>query len=125
MANEQNLIPNSERTPEQLRAQTRKGGIRSGEVRRKTAMMRKELERLLKQKGTDGKTYKELTTLGLLEGAIKGNAANYKTIVEMLGELQTQNEQPNDTPNITINVVDNSNLEKVMYDEEKNNEDKR
>lgn len=34
MANEQNLIPNSERTPEQLREQTRKGGIASGKARR-------------------------------------------------------------------------------------------
>lgn len=97
----------------------KKGGISSGEARRKTAMMRKELERLLKKKGSDGKTYKELTTLGLLEGAIKGNAANYKTIVEMLGELQTQNEQQTDTPNITINVVDNSELERVMYEDNK------
>lgn len=35
MANEQNLIPNSERTPEELREITRKGGIASGEARRK------------------------------------------------------------------------------------------
>lgn len=34
MANEQNLIPNSERTPSQLREQTRKGGIASGKARR-------------------------------------------------------------------------------------------
>ena len=34
MANEQNLIPNSERTPEQLREQTRKAGIASGKARR-------------------------------------------------------------------------------------------
>ena len=34
MANEKNLIPNSERTPEQLREQTRKGGIASGKARR-------------------------------------------------------------------------------------------
>lgn len=32
--NQSNLIPNSERTPEQLRAQTRKGGIASGKSRR-------------------------------------------------------------------------------------------
>ena len=32
--NPKNLIPNSERTPEQLREQTRKGGIASGKARR-------------------------------------------------------------------------------------------
>lgn len=30
-----NLIPNSERSPEELREMGRKGGIKSGEVRRK------------------------------------------------------------------------------------------
>lgn len=34
MANEKNLIPNSERTPSELREITKKGGIKSGEVRR-------------------------------------------------------------------------------------------
>lgn len=32
--NEQNLIPNSQRTPEELREITRKGGIASGKARR-------------------------------------------------------------------------------------------
>lgn len=35
MANLQNLIPNSQRSPEELRAMTRKGGIASGVARRK------------------------------------------------------------------------------------------
>lgn len=34
MANEQNLIPNSQRTPQELREITRKGGIASGRARR-------------------------------------------------------------------------------------------
>lgn len=33
MANEQNLIPNSKRTPSELREMTRKGGIASGKSR--------------------------------------------------------------------------------------------
>lgn len=33
--NNSNLIPNSKRTPEQLREMGRKGGIKSGESRRK------------------------------------------------------------------------------------------
>lgn len=44
MANEQNLIPNSERTPEELREQTRKGGIASGEARRRKKTMREWAE---------------------------------------------------------------------------------
>lgn len=34
--NDNNLIPNSERSPEELREMGRKGGIKSGESRRKT-----------------------------------------------------------------------------------------
>ena len=44
MANEQNLIPNSERTPEELREQTRKAGIASGKARR----MKRDLKELMK-----------------------------------------------------------------------------
>lgn len=39
MSNERNLIPNSERTPEQLKAQTKKGGIASGKARREKKLM--------------------------------------------------------------------------------------
>jgi hypothetical protein len=37
--NQKNLIPNSERTPEQLREQTRKGGIESGKRKREKKLM--------------------------------------------------------------------------------------
>lgn len=93
----------------------RLAGIRSGEVRREKATMRKTLEMLLNEKNNKGKTYRELTTLGLIKGAVNGNASNYRTIVEVLGELiETQTE----TPSININIVDNSELEKVMYQDE-------
>ena len=78
--------------------------------------MKKTLEMLLNEKNNKGKTYRELATLGLIKGAIDGKADNYKTIVALLGELV---EQENQTPNIEIKIVDNSNLEKVMYGENK------
>lgn len=39
MANEQNLIPNSERTPSERRENARKAGIASGEARRKKKLL--------------------------------------------------------------------------------------
>lgn len=42
--NNQNLIPNSERTPSELREMGRKGGIKSGESRRK----KRDLWKLMK-----------------------------------------------------------------------------
>lgn len=94
--------------------EARKGGIRSGEVRKEKATMKKTLEMLLNETNKKaGKTYKELATLGLIKGAISGKADNYKTIVALLGELQEQSE----TPTVNINIVDNSELEKTLYED--------
>lgn len=95
--------------------EARKGGIRSGEVRKEKATMKKALEMLLDEKNGKGKTYRELATLGLIKGAIDGKADNYKTIVALLGELQETTE----TPEVKINIVDNTNLENALYEGEK------
>lgn len=41
--NEQNLIPNSQRTPSELREMTHNGGVKSGEVRRKNKLLRESI----------------------------------------------------------------------------------
>ena len=89
MANKlDNLIPfTSNQDREEAKKNGKKGGIRSGEVRREKATMKATLEMLLDEKYKNGKTYRELATLGLINGAINGNAQNYKTILETLGEL--------------------------------------
>lgn len=110
--NKENLISLADRTTEEKREIAVKGGIASGEARREKATMRKTLEMLLDEKNNQGKTYRELSTLGLIKGAIDGKAENYKTILELLGELQEIKE----TPDIQIKIVDNSNLEKTMYE---------
>ena len=87
--NPENLIPNSARTPEELREMARKGGIASGIARREKATMKATLEMLLGETNKkSGKTYRELATLGLIKGAINGNATNYRTMLEVLGELK-------------------------------------
>ena len=96
---QENLIPMNERSENEVRELGKKGGIRSGEVRREKATMKATLEMLLDEKYKNGKTYRELATIGLLNGAIKGNAQNYKTILETLGELLQSNEP---TSRITI-----------------------
>lgn len=114
-------IPNSEatqfRTGDEQVEIARKGGIASGEARRQKATFRKTLEMLLDEKGKNGKTYREMIMLGQIKSAIDGKAENFKTILALLGEMQ---ESINETPSININVVDNSNLEKVLYDEDSN-----
>lgn len=94
MANkgQENLIPMNERSEDEVRKLGQKGGIRSGEVRREKATMKATLEMLLNETYKNGKTYRELATLGLLKGAINGNAQNYRTILETLGELKQAEE---------------------------------
>lgn len=120
MAGVDNLIPMSERSKEEAREIGRKGGINSGIARREKATLRKTLEQLLdtvpkSESNPEGKTFRELTTEGLMIGAINGKAENYKIMAQMLGEMEE--EQNTETPSVTITVVDNSNLEKAMYEE--------
>ena len=117
MANEQNLIPMTERTEKEQRAIATMGGKASGKARKEKATMRKTLEMMLEEIGDKdtGLTYKQLATLGLIKGAVLGNNANYKTILETIGEADFN---ANETPSVTVNIVDNSKLEKALEDEE-------
>ena len=93
VANEQNLRPSEYKLSQE---EAKKGGIRSGEVRREKATMKKALEMLLdEQNKKSGKTYRELATLGLIQGAIKGKSDNYRLILELMGELKQKEEENN------------------------------
>lgn len=100
--------------------EVRKGGKKSGEVRRLKKAMKEMLLDALESENSKGLTYGQLVTMGLIKGAIDGNARNYETIVTMLGEAPNLiQEEERETPSIEINVVDNSDLEKIMYDKRK------
>lgn len=106
------------RTTEEQREIARKGGIASGVVRKQKATMKETLKQMLEEvadiEGNDnGLTYRQLATLGLIKGSIQGKADNYKTILEAIGELTNEVKI---TPEININVVDNEELEKAMYE---------
>lgn len=62
--NEHNLVPNSKRSPEEVRANGAKGGRKSGEVRRRKKTMRQQLEMLLGMKAC-GKDIEDLELLGV------------------------------------------------------------
>lgn len=113
MANNSNLIPGGHKlTLEEQSA----GGIASGKARKERATMKKVLMDMLEEIGDteNNLTYKQLATLGLLKGAIQGNATNYKTILETTGEIEVNST----TPDVVIKVVDNTELEKAMYEKE-------
>lgn len=104
--NSKNLIPNSERTKEERTAIARAGGKASGEARRRKATMKATLEKILDEtyKNT-GMTYRDMATLGLIKGAVKGNAQNFKTIMEVLGEL-TGPEDPSKSNGILTDLLE-------------------
>ncbi|MBR1653649.1 MAG: hypothetical protein IJ690_01965 [Clostridia bacterium] len=117
MANkgQENLIPFTERTEEEQREIARQGGIRSGEVRREKATMKATLEMLLNETNKNGKTYRELATLGLLKGAINGNAQNYRTILKTLGELKQAEESKSQQELSKLDIL----LEEIKKDANK------
>lgn len=107
-----------------------KGGKNSGEVRQEKATFKKAIKWLVESDikittGNIAEKFKnsginisnlnptQLATLGLWYEAVNGNATNYKTLMEANEEIEVNNE----TPSVEIKIVDNSNLEKVMYED--------
>ena len=118
MANNENLISLADRTTDEKREIGKKGGVASGKARREKKTMRETLKEMLEEVADiegnkNGLTYKQLATLGLIKGSILGNSANYKTIMETIGELEVE---ANNTPTVKIEISDNSKLEGVMYE---------
>lgn len=75
---------------EEARENGRKGGIKSGEVRRARKTLREEFDLLLSEdiKSKDGKVMNAQTAMStaLLREALKGNVRAYLAIRETLGE---------------------------------------
>ena len=90
MANIENLKPRK-LTTEEATEMGRKGGIASGKARQERKTMKETLLMCLEMKNADGNTFQDLATLGLLKGAMKGNANNYELILKLLGELEDTN----------------------------------
>lgn len=135
MANEQNLIPNSERTPEELREITRKGGIASGVARRKKKTLKELLEAVAEKNVQSDKIKKTLSDLGfedneqtynlaiavrIMNGALNGDHKSISEYMDGTGQKITRN--INENHNIEYKpLVD---LTKRKKNGDKNEEDK-
>ena len=119
MANEQNLIPNSMRTPSELREMTRKAGIASGEARRKkktTAQLvnlmlgsklneelKEEVKVLASELDDEELNVNSLLIAGQIKSAINGNTNAF----EVLQEYQNKAEKDDGTERAyTIPITD-------------------
>ena len=120
MAKEDNLIPFN-KMPQSKRSEiARKGAIASNKVQKEKKTFKMALKELLEEEvmkdgKPTGKTYQDLVNIGLVKGAMKGNAINYKTILETIGELEAEKTEVS-VPTIKLEVVDNSKLESVLYE---------
>ena len=95
MGNEQNLKPfTSDQSREKAVENGRKGGVASGEARRRKRDLRLALELLLEKEYTDkeGKvmTGAEAITAKLFEQAMKGNVKAFETIRSTVGQDPVQ-----------------------------------
>lgn len=91
MANEKNLIPNSERSPKEVRANGAKGGIASGEARRKKRDLKLAMQALLEADIKDKKTGEvmsgaEAIAVAQYKKALKGDAKAFELIRDTSGQ---------------------------------------
>ena len=98
MANEENLIHNSQRTPSELREITKKGGIASGRARRKKKEMREELIAILEEKIADKQTGKKTKLqrailLAQVKEALKGKTKAAEFIRDTIGEKPVEKQE--------------------------------
>ena len=120
MANEQNLIPfTSNQNREEAKKNGRKGGIKSGEVRRKRKAMKEQMEMLLSLPFKSKKQFNFMKELGIEEDnidnqmalivamygkALKGDVQAFNTIREVVQDEKTVKDEDrvqiiNDLPN--------------------------
>lgn len=79
--NEENLIPMSERSKEEVREIARRGGIKSGETRRRKKTFKQELMWLLEENNNQ-----QNITLALIKEALDGNTKAFEVIRDTVGE---------------------------------------
>ena len=99
MPNEQNLIPNSERTPEELREIAASGGRASGVSRRRKRSLREAADLYLSLPVANKRMWNKISAegvdqddidnqmamiIGLTQKAVKGDAKAAKIIVDLL-----------------------------------------
>lgn len=119
MPNEKNLIPNSERTPEELRRITSAGGKASGIARRRKRSLREAADLYLSMPVANRRKWNAIAKegvdpedidnqmamiIGLTQAAMGGDAKAAKIIVDLIGEAPTDSGK--DTNNLLEAIKD-------------------
>lgn len=137
--NEQNLIPNSQRSPNEVRENGRKGGKASGKARRERKALKESLEiilshpipkdaeglkQTLKQYGIVNGDYSQLLMATLVQKALKGDLRALQMVMDIISEdaltktrialIEAQTEKLNTSD---VDIEDLSDIESRIYDE--------
>lgn len=100
--NEENLIPMSERSKDEVREIGKRGGIASGEARRRKKTLKEELIALLETNDNNNKI-----SVALLQKALNGDIQAFTTIRDTIGEKPTDKLEANvGVKKIRVDVVD-------------------
>lgn len=103
MANSENLKPMNKRTKSEQREIAKKGGIKSGEVRRARKTLKEELLLLLESGNTQNKI-----SLALIQKALRGDIKAFEVIRDTIGEKPTDKQEITGdikTSNPVINIL--------------------
>ena len=119
--NEENLIPISERSSDEVREMGRKGGIASGEARRRKKTMREQTELLLSLAVKNPKLKKAMSELGIPEDEqtnqmamiislmnktiTKGDTSAFNSLQATKGEKPVEQYEVRDTTNQKFNEI--------------------
>lgn len=100
--NENNLKPFNQLTEEEQRELARKGGIASGEARRRKKTLKEELIALLEMNDNN-----EKISLALLQKALNGDIQAFTTIRDTIGEKPTDKVEASvGVTKVKVDVVD-------------------
>lgn len=99
MANEKNLKPQNTRTKKEQREIAKKGGIASGESRRKRKTLKEELLALL-----ETNDYNKKISLALIKEALLGNTKAFKAIRDTIGEKPVETVELNQDKPFEVNI---------------------
>lgn len=101
--NEENLIPTSERSKEEARELGRKGGIASGEARRRKKTLKEALLLALEIEKGD-KTVQEIGVEALLQKYMSGDIQAFTTVRDTIGEKPTEKIEADVNSEVNINI---------------------
>lgn len=125
MANEQNLIPTTQRSESEARENSRKGGIASGEARRKKRDLKLAMQALLEADVKDKRTGEtmsgaEAIALAQYRKALKGDAKAFELIRDTSGQKPVEKVEQ---VNIDGEYVDKINELKAFFNGEEQQTD--